>query len=216
MENIAETERRLVERIRRDGLLLFTDPRLPSAVSVITGAPPVGSWFGHPASGLIYVVGQRIEDSPEILDVPLLRGKVTLVHRRLWPELFGVATSGEEWQTRGLSKAQSTLLRLVVRKGRVNVQTEVADIPLARERTLGDLARSLQQRLLVYGSSVHSPSGRHEKRLQTWAKLKVERRIAIRRVSPRTARSSLEAAAAASLGPARPPRLFPWERRDGR
>ncbi len=109
---------RVLDAIRRNGLMMFTDPRLPSVVSILAEAPVRGSWFSHPAAQDIYGVGLRLEDSPDLIALPLLRGQVTLVHRRLWPELFSVATSGEPWQTRGLTRAQTRLLHLVAARKR--------------------------------------------------------------------------------------------------
>lgn len=182
---------------------------------MITGSPPIGSWFAHPAAQRIYTLGERMEERPEILIVPLLRGKATLVHRRLWPALLGAATSGEPWQMRGLAPAHRTLFHRVERDRLLNVQRDVQGLPLPRGRTVGDLARTLERRLLVYGRSIHSPTGRHEKELMSWDCLRSERRIVARGVSPNAARSLLEGAAAASLGPDLPSRLFPWQEAGG-
>jgi hypothetical protein len=209
---IAEAELRVMKALRREGLLLFTDTRLPSVVSVISGSPPKGSWFVHPQSHLIYAVAENLERSPELLSVPLLRRKSTLVHRRLWPALIAVATGHEKWQMEGLSRAQTVLLRRVERHGHVNVQNESTGIPLPRGRTVGDLARSLEHRLLVVGSSVHSASGRHEKVLESWGAWKRARPRSFPAMAPRAARSSFERVALRSFGPDLPLRLFPWPR----
>jgi hypothetical protein len=209
-DQIAEAELRVMKVLRRDGLLIFTDARLPSVVSVISGSPPKGSWFVHPLSHLIYAVAENLERSPEVLSVTLLRRKSTLVHRRLWPALIAVAAAHEKWQMDGLSKAQTVLLRRVERHGQVNVQNEGTGIPLPRGRTAGDLARSLEHRLLVIGSSVHSASGRHEKVLESWGAWKRARPRSLPAMTPRAARSSLERAAVRCLGPDLPSRLFPW------
>lgn len=209
-DRIAGAELRVLKALRRDGLLIFSDARLPSVVSVISGSPPKGSWFVHPLSHLIFAVAESLERSPEVLSVPLLRRKSTLVHRRLWPALVSAATAHEQWQMDGLSKAQTVLLQRVERRGRVNVQNEGQGIPLPRGRTTGDLARSLEHRLLVIGYSVHSASGRHEKVLESWGAWKRARAGSLPAVTPRAARSSLERAAIRCLGPDLPSRLFPW------
>ena len=60
---------------------------VPRLVEVIVGAPIKGSWWAHPASHRIFAVLQAIEESGDLLVCRLIEGKVTLVHRRLWPAL---------------------------------------------------------------------------------------------------------------------------------
>ncbi|MGA7923515.1 MAG: hypothetical protein WCA77_06020 [Thermoplasmata archaeon] len=208
---LEKIEARVLSVLRDRGLLLFTDSHATSVVSLVTGAPAPGNWFTYPAASTIYAIGQRLEDSKELISVPLLRGKGTLVHRRLWPELFAMAASGEAWQEGGLSLPQKALLRLVRARRRVNVQQELRDLPLARGGTAGDLARSLERRLLVYGRSVHSPSGRHEKVLETWSALQKDRKIHVPSVALALARATLDEASAPYQNRSRTLRLLPWQ-----
>jgi hypothetical protein len=60
---------------------------VPRLVEVILGEPIRGSWWAHPASHRIFAVLQVVEESGELLVCRLIAGKVTLVHRRLWPAL---------------------------------------------------------------------------------------------------------------------------------
>ena len=60
---------------------------VPRLVEVIVGEPIKGSWWAHPASHRIFAVLQAVEESGELLVCRLIEGKVTLVHRRLWPAL---------------------------------------------------------------------------------------------------------------------------------
>ena len=60
---------------------------VPRLVEVIVGEPIKGSWWAHPASHRIFAVLQAVEESGELLVCRLVEGKVTLVHRRLWPAL---------------------------------------------------------------------------------------------------------------------------------
>lgn len=63
-------------------------PRLSEAIA---GMPIQGSWWSHPHGRGIYAVLQALEQSPEILVCRLLEGRVSLVHRRLWPALVRLA-----------------------------------------------------------------------------------------------------------------------------
>jgi hypothetical protein len=79
--------------VRAHGIVLASArgpaPRLAEA---IVGAPIKGSWWAHPDSHRIYAVFEELADSPEILICRLLEGKVTFVHRRLWPALARLAS----------------------------------------------------------------------------------------------------------------------------
>jgi len=60
---------------------------VPRLVEAILGEPIRGSWWAHPASREIFAVLTRVGESSDLLMCRLVEGKVTLVHRRLWPAL---------------------------------------------------------------------------------------------------------------------------------
>ena len=60
---------------------------VPSLAGTIVGAPIPGSWWGHPQSHHIFQLTRAARASPSILVCRLVQGKVTFVHRRLWPAL---------------------------------------------------------------------------------------------------------------------------------
>jgi hypothetical protein len=64
---------------------------VPSLAERVAGAPIRGSWWGHPSGHEIYRVLNRVRASPDVVAVRLINGKVTLIHRRLWPALVRVA-----------------------------------------------------------------------------------------------------------------------------
>jgi hypothetical protein len=61
--------------------------RLPCLVEAIAGERIPGSWWGHAQGKRIYALLQALEDSGQVIACRLLHGKITLVHRRLWPAL---------------------------------------------------------------------------------------------------------------------------------
>lgn len=63
----------------------------PRLVEAIVGEPIRGSWWAHARSRQIYGILQAVTDSDEVLVCRLLDGKITLVHRRLWPPLVRLA-----------------------------------------------------------------------------------------------------------------------------
>ena len=59
----------------------------PRLVEAIVGEPIRGSWWAHPRSHEIFAVLQRLEQSADLALCRLVEGKLTFVHRRLWPAL---------------------------------------------------------------------------------------------------------------------------------
>jgi len=64
---------------------------VPSLAETIAGGPFRGSWWGHSKGHEIFHVAEAICESPEVLVCKLVEGKVTYVHRRLWPALVKLA-----------------------------------------------------------------------------------------------------------------------------
>ena len=63
----------------------------PNLAEAIAGGPIRGSWWGHPKGQTIFQASQSIMHSREILVCRLIDGKVTYVHKRLWPALVKLA-----------------------------------------------------------------------------------------------------------------------------
>lgn len=64
---------------------------VPRLAEAIAQGPITGSWWAHPESHKIFSALQAAADSRDVLVCRLVRGKVTFVHRRLWPALVRVA-----------------------------------------------------------------------------------------------------------------------------
>ena len=78
--------------VRRHGVVLqAARGPVPSLAEAIAGGPIRGSWWGHPKGREIFRVAESICQSPEVLVCKLVGGKVTYVHRRLWPALVKLA-----------------------------------------------------------------------------------------------------------------------------
>jgi hypothetical protein len=61
---------------------------VPRLTEAIAGEPITGSWWGHPKGHAIYAVLSAVTASPDVLVCRAVEGKVTLVHRRMWPALI--------------------------------------------------------------------------------------------------------------------------------
>jgi hypothetical protein len=64
---------------------------LPNVAEMIAGEAIRGSWWAHPRSHAIFAGINALADSPDVVRTRLVNGKVTLVHRRVWPALVRVA-----------------------------------------------------------------------------------------------------------------------------
>lgn len=64
---------------------------VPSLAAAIAGGPIRGSWWSHPRSHEIFAVTRAIRNSDDVLVCRLIKGKITFVHRRLWPALVRAA-----------------------------------------------------------------------------------------------------------------------------
>jgi len=188
--------------LKEHGLLLVTDPRLPSLVALLAGGPVRGSWWGHERGQAIFTAASELEDHPDVALVKLVAGKATFVHRSLWPALLAVGGAGAAWQTGGLPAAARTLRARVEKEGTLRADRLS---PAARSQT-----RILELRLLVHAASVHTETGAHAKALESWSHWAKRRRVRPLR-SAEQGRQRLEAAAAAlAAGRAARARL-PWE-----
>lgn len=177
----------LAAALDEHGLLLLQDKELPSAVGIITGERLAGSWWSHPQAHEIFRRLEELEAAGDVVATKLIGGKVTFVHRRLWPALAAVGRAREEWQTRGLSAAARRLL------ARVDEEKSV--------HTSGPAAKELQERLLVDAHEEHTASGKHVTVLKSWPPA---------RISAAEARRQLEEAAAAIGAKAT---ALPWRRK---
>ena len=64
---------------------------VPSLAQAVTGEPVKGSWWAHPKRNDIFRLSRSIRNFPDVLVCRLVDGKITYVHRRLWPALVRLA-----------------------------------------------------------------------------------------------------------------------------
>jgi hypothetical protein len=78
--------------IKQHGVVLVSAKGpVPRLTEAIVGEPIKGSWWGHPKGQKIFVILESVTASEDVLVCRLIKGKITLVHRRLWPALVRVA-----------------------------------------------------------------------------------------------------------------------------
>lgn len=78
--------------VKRHGVVLqAARGPVPSLAEAVAGGPIRGSWWGHPKGHEIFRVASAVCESPQVLVCKMVEGKVTYVHRRLWPALVKLA-----------------------------------------------------------------------------------------------------------------------------
>lgn len=74
--------------VRKHGIVLMSARGpVPNLAEAIAGGPIRGSWWGHPDSHAIFRIATAVAESPDVHVCRLVDGKITFVHRRLWPAL---------------------------------------------------------------------------------------------------------------------------------
>jgi len=65
---------------------------VPSLAEAIAGEPIRGSWWGHGKGREIFRASRAVCECPNVLVCKLVDGKITYIHRRLWPALIKLAS----------------------------------------------------------------------------------------------------------------------------
>ena len=78
--------------VRRHGIVLEgASGPVPSLATAVVGGPIHGSWWGHKMGKEIFWLTRAVRASSDVLVCRLVAGKITYVHRRLWPALVRMA-----------------------------------------------------------------------------------------------------------------------------
>lgn len=64
---------------------------VPSLAETVAGGPIRGSWWSHAQGREIFAATRAIRGSTDVLVCRLVDGKITYVHRRLWPAVVRLA-----------------------------------------------------------------------------------------------------------------------------
>jgi hypothetical protein len=158
----------ILEALREFGLLLETDAKFPSVSRLFAGEPVRGSWWTHARSHEIFAALQEVVHHKDVLITKLVSSKVTLVHRRLWPEVVSIGVAREPWQTTKLSLGAQMLLGQIDQSG--SLQSNELEWPTKFKAIKpGDAVRELEKRLLIHSEEFHTESGAHAKLIESWA-----------------------------------------------
>lgn len=115
---------------------------IPSLAEAVAGERIRGSWWGHPKGQQIFVAAEAVCESPDVLVCKLVDGKVTYVHRRLWPALVKLASAfprdrlakvWSEHTARGAHRTRRTAFPAWVP---ADVERQAERLPLAEAQAL--------------------------------------------------------------------------------
>jgi hypothetical protein len=97
--------------IKKHGVVLESarDRAVPTLADEVLGKARRGSWWGHPRGKEFFALTRQIRSSPDVLVCRLVGGKITYVHRRLWPALMRLSPT--------LGAARSAAIREVHMNG---------------------------------------------------------------------------------------------------
>jgi len=100
------TYREALEFIKEHGAVLESAAgSRPSFVEAVAEESISGNWWSHPRSHEIFALTRKMRESDEVLVCRLIDGKITYLHRRLWPALVRAA---EHFSARRLAEVRET------------------------------------------------------------------------------------------------------------
>lgn len=189
----------LVRRLQEFDLLLSSDSKFPSVSDLVIGPGVNGPWWSHPNAHEMYRLVCELSSHPDVLTAKLISGKVTLIHRSMWPAVFAIGTAREPWQMSALTKEARTLLTKVGEEKRL--------------RTFGDAVRALEVKLLVHSESVHTERGSHAKEVETWESWAKRVKLGKVTLTPEEAKAQIEQVVSRLNRQFRANGTLPWSRR---
>lgn len=193
------------------GLALMTDPQFPSVASLVAAEPVRGSWWSHPKTYAIWRVAVELGQRPDIAGARLVSGKVTFVHRKLWPALAAIGSARAPWQMNGLNRAARLLLGRVRRTGRTRTD-RMPGYATGKSKAISEAARELERRLLVHGEEFHTETGAHAKWLESWEHWAKRTGLASKKMTVREAKKQIEDVVRTLNARCRAAGRLPWNR----
>lgn len=86
------TSKQALAFVKKNGIVLESARgAVPSLTEAIAGKPIRGNWWAHPKASIIFHCTRTVRASPDVLTCRLIGGKVTYVHRSIWPALVRLA-----------------------------------------------------------------------------------------------------------------------------
>lgn len=177
-----------LKELQKYGMLLMSDPTLPSLVSIIVGQPLKSSWWGHRLGHTIFAVASKLEEHPDVTVTKFLGGKVTFVHKNLWPELYAIGLDCEKHSLEKASKEARELFQLVKKKGEIRTN-KVTDTMKGKT---SKAVKELESKLVIATREIHTESGAHAKIIESWSHWAHRNSVPKKRINPSVAIKKIE------------------------
>jgi hypothetical protein len=88
------TPRQAVAFVRKHGVVLESGRGpTPSLAEAVANGPIKGNWWSHRKGKEIFALTRFVRDCEDVLVCRAAGGKITFVHRRLWPALVRLANT---------------------------------------------------------------------------------------------------------------------------
>lgn len=205
-DDLSQLFARVFLELEKNGLLLVSGTEITDIRRLVSKSPPSGSWWNDPKANSIFAIGELLEDHPDVVVAKIVAKKVTFIHRRLWSELFAVATSRADWQMKGLS---STARKVLIRLDKEQT-ADSTTLTKAGVTKPSNVTRELEYHLLIHSAQVHTSSGKHAKVLQSWTSWADSISFMPRTIEATAAADSFEKCVSQINPTARLERLLPW------
>jgi hypothetical protein len=152
----------------------------PSLATYVSGESITGNWWSHPRANDIYNLFQKLSSSPNVIVAKLVDGKVTLIHKRFWPNLVRLAMD-DTYRNKSLTKLTPlarAVLSQVEKHGSVRMDFLINEMGKPQKEL--KKARELLERLcLTVSHDEHTADGHHEVVLEAWPTLVKRKNIKV-------------------------------------
>ena len=103
--------------VRRHGIVLEgARGPVPTLAEAAAGAPIRGGWWSHAKRQRIFLLTRAVRGSRDVLVCRLVSGRITYVHRRLWPAVVRLARSFAREDLGALKEVHTTSGRHELRR----------------------------------------------------------------------------------------------------
>ena len=144
------TPSQALEFVRKQGVVLEAGKGpVVSLAETEAGGPIRGSWWGHPKRQEIFALRRAVRASEDVCVCRLVAGKVTFVHRRLWPALVRVSPHVARHRLAMLRETHTGTGRHEVRSSPFPTWVPMEATRLSRELSVADAARSIGDWMLL-------------------------------------------------------------------
>ena len=155
-------------------LLATGHSSLPCLAEGITGRALVGTWMADRSVYRIYAIVKAVLKAPSVVAVPLILGKLTLLHRSLAPAAARLAADPARRQS-AIAQLPPLARQLLAQ---VEAEGEVRMDRLSVPTSQGRRARGLLERdLLVVSRDLHTEHGYHTSVVIPWTDSPIARRF---------------------------------------